>query len=35
MAAVRVLGVDPGSVVTGWAVVDCHGGRLERIASGV
>ncbi len=30
----RVLGVDPGSVVTGWAVVDCNGRSLERVASG-
>ncbi len=30
----RVLGVDPGSVVTGWAVVDCDSGRLSRVASG-
>ena len=30
----RVLGVDPGSMVTGWAVVDCNGGVLERVASG-
>lgn len=31
---VRVLGVDPGTVVTGWAVVECEGSSLARIASG-
>ncbi|MFN8642062.1 MAG: crossover junction endodeoxyribonuclease RuvC [Candidatus Binatia bacterium] len=31
----RVLGVDPGTVVLGWGVVDARGGRLGRIASGV
>jgi len=32
---VRVLGVDPGTVVLGWGVVDARGGRLLRVASGV
>jgi crossover junction endodeoxyribonuclease RuvC len=31
---VRVLGVDPGTVVTGWGVLDCDRGRLARVASG-
>jgi crossover junction endodeoxyribonuclease RuvC len=31
----RVLGVDPGSIVTGWGVVDCEGSRLRYVASGV
>jgi len=31
---VRVLGVDPGTVVTGWGVVDCEGRSLARVASG-
>lgn len=31
----RVLGVDPGTSVTGWAVVQGHPGRPERVASGV
>jgi len=31
----RVIGVDPGTVVMGWAIVDCNGRRLSRIASGV
>ena len=30
----RVLGVDPGTVVTGWGVVDCEGRSLARVASG-
>jgi len=29
-----VLGVDPGTVVTGWGVVECDGPRLSRVASG-
>jgi crossover junction endodeoxyribonuclease RuvC len=32
---VRVLGVDPGTVVLGWGVVDALGSRLGRVASGV
>jgi crossover junction endodeoxyribonuclease RuvC len=31
---VRVLGVDPGTVVTGWGVIDTHGGALRHVASG-
>ena len=30
----RVLGVDPGTVVTGWGVVDCAGRSLARVDSG-
>lgn len=30
----RVLGVDPGTVVTGWGVLDSDRGRLVRVASG-
>ncbi|MEE8311081.1 MAG: crossover junction endodeoxyribonuclease RuvC [Candidatus Binatia bacterium] len=30
----RVLGVDPGTVVTGWGIVDCEGRSLARVASG-
>lgn len=33
--ALRVLGVDPGTVVLGWGVVDARGTRLCRVASGV
>ena len=31
----RVLGIDPGSVVTGYGVVEMDGGRLIHVASGV
>jgi crossover junction endodeoxyribonuclease RuvC len=31
----RVLGVDPGTVNTGWGVIEADGHRLRRIASGV
>ncbi len=30
----RVLGVDPGTIVAGWAVVDCRGRSLTRVAAG-
>lgn len=30
----RVLGVDPGTVVTGWGVIDCHRGQLRHVDSG-
>ena len=30
----RVLGVDPGTVVTGWGVLDVRGNRLAHVASG-
>jgi len=32
---IRILGIDPGSAVTGWGVVDCAGPRLSYVASGV
>jgi len=31
----RVLGVDPGTILTGWGIVDCEGSRLRYVASGV
>lgn len=31
----RILGIDPGSLLTGWAVIVQDGPRLQRIASGV
>lgn len=31
----RVLGVDPGTIRCGWAVVECNGPRLVHVASGV
>lgn len=30
----RVLGVDPGTVITGWGVIDCHRGVLRHVDSG-
>ncbi len=32
---IRILGVDPGSGVTGWGVIDCAGSRLSFVAAGV
>lgn len=34
-ASLRILGIDPGSIRCGWAVISRSGSRLERIASGV
>src|SRR5512139_600910 len=31
----RVLGIDPGTVATGWGVVERHGHRLAFVAGGV
>ena len=31
----RVLGLDPGSLHTGYGVVDCQGGKERHVASGV
>lgn len=31
----RILGIDPGSLFTGWAVIVQDGSRLQRVASGV
>lgn len=31
----RVLGIDPGSIKTGWGVVEEHGGDVRGLASGV
>lgn len=33
-AAVRILGIDPGSRFTGWGIVEARGMRLTHIASG-
>jgi crossover junction endodeoxyribonuclease RuvC len=30
----RILGIDPGSVITGWAVVELTGNRLTHLAHG-
>jgi crossover junction endodeoxyribonuclease RuvC len=34
VAARRILGLDPGLRVTGYGVIECHGGRLAYVASG-
>jgi len=31
---VRVLGIDPGTAVTGWGVVEAEGASFRRVASG-
>lgn len=31
---IRILGLDPGSTVTGWGVIDCDGSRLSFVAAG-
>ena len=33
-AAVRILGIDPGSRFTGWGVIEARGAKLTHIASG-
>jgi len=33
-AAVRVLGVDPGTAVTGWGIVERRDGRVTHLAHG-
>lgn len=33
-ANVRILGLDPGSLITGYAVVDCAGNKTQYLASG-
>ncbi|MBB5518167.1 crossover junction endodeoxyribonuclease RuvC [Amphiplicatus metriothermophilus] len=33
-ARIRILGLDPGSAVTGWGVIDCDGPRLSFVAAG-
>ncbi len=30
----RILGVDPGSVVTGYGIIECRGGTMIRLHSG-
>ena len=34
-SVIRIFGIDPGSTVTGWGVVDRAGARLSYVASGV
>lgn len=31
----RILGIDPGSRITGYGLIDCHGGRLTYVDCGV
>ena len=31
----RILGIDPGSLLTGWGVIDSDGAQVKRVASGV
>lgn len=33
-AAVRILGIDPGSRFTGWGVIEARGAKLVHVASG-
>jgi len=35
MTAIRILGIDPGSLITGWGVLESNGGRLEVVEWGV
>lgn len=35
MAAIRILGIDPGLRRTGWGVIGCEGSRLTYVADGV
>jgi crossover junction endodeoxyribonuclease RuvC len=35
MAAVRILGIDPGLNRTGWGIIESEGNRLRHIAHGV
>ncbi|MDZ4320769.1 MAG: crossover junction endodeoxyribonuclease RuvC, partial [Phenylobacterium sp.] len=35
MAAVRILGLDPGLRRTGWGVITIEGARLAHVAHGV
>jgi crossover junction endodeoxyribonuclease RuvC len=32
--ALRILGIDPGTVVLGWGIIEASGGRMRHIASG-
>lgn len=33
-APLRILGVDPGTIVLGWGVIESAAGRVQRVASG-
>ncbi|MEO5339945.1 MAG: crossover junction endodeoxyribonuclease RuvC [Magnetococcus sp. MYC-9] len=30
----RVIGIDPGTITTGWGIVEAHGSRLRHVANG-
>ncbi len=30
-----ILGIDPGSLATGWGLIKCHGNKINYLASGV
>ena len=34
MAAIRIIGIDPGLRNTGWGIIACEGTRLSYIADG-
>ena len=34
MSAIRIIGVDPGSRITGYGIIDASGARLVHVASG-
>ncbi|HHH46363.1 MAG TPA: crossover junction endodeoxyribonuclease RuvC, partial [Thiotrichales bacterium] len=34
-AVVRILGIDPGSRITGYGIIDIQGNRHAHVASGV
>jgi crossover junction endodeoxyribonuclease RuvC len=35
MPHMRILGIDPGSRITGFGLIDCQGARMHYVASGV
>lgn len=34
LAAIRIIGIDPGLRNTGWGIIDCQGSRLSFVACG-
>jgi crossover junction endodeoxyribonuclease RuvC len=34
MTTIRILGLDPGLVHTGWGIIDCSGNKLLHVADG-
>ena len=35
MAAIRILGIDPGLQRTGWGVIECAGSKLAHVSHGI